>query len=89
MPEQQEIRAIPLAPEDRPLIEQVLASVRPFVVADGGVLELVEAEGDTVVLRLGGKCMGCIQQGETLGGIRRLLMHTLGKALRVLPERAS
>jgi Fe-S cluster biogenesis protein NfuA len=89
MPEEQEIRAIPLAAEDRPTIEKVLSTVRPIIVADGGVLELVEAEGDTVVLRLGGKCMGCIQQGETLGGIRRLLMHALGKAVRVIPERVS
>jgi Fe-S cluster biogenesis protein NfuA len=40
-----------------------------------------------VTLRLGGKCGGCIQQGETLGGIRRMLMHTLGKAVRVIPAR--
>lgn len=83
-----EISSEPIAPTDLPLIEQVLAELRPMIHADGGELQLVEARGDTVVVRLGGKCMGCIQSGETLGGIRRRLMHTLGKAVRVIPARA-
>lgn len=87
MSAQPEISSAPIGPEDLPLIEQVLASVRPVIHADGGELQLIDASGDTVTLRLGGKCGGCIQQGETLGGIRRMLMHTLGKAVRVIPAR--
>lgn len=81
------VSSTPIGPEDWPEIERVLASVRPTIQADGGELHLVEASGDTVILKLGGKCGGCIQQGETLGGIRRLLMHALGKAVRVIPAR--
>lgn len=87
MSAEREISSAPLGPEDLPIIERVLESVRPVIHADGGELQLVEACGDTVTLRLGGKCGGCIQQGETLGGIRRMLMHTLGKAVRVIPAR--
>jgi NifU-like protein len=87
MPETPEISAAPLTPEDRPVIEDILARVRPRITADGGELELIDARDHTVTLRLGGKCGACIQQGETLGGIRRLLMHALGKAVRVIPER--
>lgn len=87
MSAQMEISSEPIRPEDLPIIERVLDGVRPMIHADGGDLQLVEASGDTVTLRLGGKCGGCIQQGETLGGIRRMLMHTLGKAVRVIPAR--
>lgn len=83
-----EISTEPLGPQDLPIIERVLESVRPMIQADGGELQLVDASGDTVQLRLGGKCGGCIQQGETLGGIRRSLMHALGKAVRVIPARS-
>jgi hypothetical protein len=40
-------------PEDLLVIEHVLASVRPAIEADGGIVQLA------VILRLGGKCMGC------------------------------
>jgi NifU-like protein len=82
-----EISADPIGPEDYPAIEHVLASIRPAIEADGGIVQLAGTRGDTVILRLGGKCMGCIQSGETLGAIRRALMHTLGKAVRVIPAR--
>lgn len=82
-----DISSDPITADDRPVIERVLDSIRPVVQADGGELQLVEAKGDTVVVRLGGKCMGCIQSGETLGGIRRMLMLNLGKAVRVIPAR--
>jgi len=87
MPESSEISSDPIGPGDLPIIERVLDSVRPAILADGGDLQLVEACGNTVVLRLGGRCMGCIQSSETLGSIRRQLMHALGKALRVIPAR--
>lgn len=85
MPNETSIQDTPLLLEDRPIIEQVLATLRPRLQADGGDVELISAEGNTVVVRLQGACMGCVLSGTTLGGIRRLLMHTLGKALRVIP----
>jgi NifU-like protein len=85
MPDELSIQDTPLLIEDRPIIEQVLANLRPRLQADGGDVELVSAEGNTVVVRLQGACRGCVISGVTLGGIRRLLMHTLGKALRVIP----
>lgn len=85
MPDHATIRDEPLQPADQPLIEQVLAACRPRIQAEGGDVELVSAAGNTVTLRLRGQCAGCIQSSETLGGIRRALMHALGKALRVVP----
>lgn len=87
MPAEIEISSDPIVAADLPVIEQVLESLRPAIHADGGELQLVRAEGDRVLLRLGGKCMGCIQSGETLGAIRRQLMLALRKAVRVLPAR--
>ncbi|MQY52356.1 NifU family protein [Rhodocyclus tenuis] len=80
-----EIRAEAITAADQPTIESILATLRPGVEADGGTLELVSASGDTVIVRLGGQCRGCLQAGETLGLLRRRLMHALGKAVRVLP----
>lgn len=85
MPNTKQIQDLPLLPEDQPAIEQVLALFRPRIQADGGDIELVSASDNTVMVRLHGKCMGCVASGETLGAIRRLLMHTLGKPVRVIP----
>lgn len=82
-----EISSAPIVAEDRPTIERILDATRPMIQADGGELQLVEIRDHAVVVRLGGKCSGCQQVGETLGSIRRMLMHALGKAVRVIPAR--
>lgn len=80
-----QINDTPLVPADIPLIERALDELRPILLADGGNVEFDHIEEQTVRVRLRGRCNGCMQAGATLGGVRRHLMHALGKALRVLP----
>jgi Fe-S cluster biogenesis protein NfuA len=43
----------------RDRIEQVLQQVRPYLVADGGNIELVDVTGPHARVRLTGMCAGC------------------------------
>jgi Fe-S cluster biogenesis protein NfuA len=40
-------------------IEQVLDRVRPYLVADGGDVELLDVRGPDARIRLTGMCAGC------------------------------
>jgi Fe-S cluster biogenesis protein NfuA len=50
----------------RTSVESVLDRVRPFLIADGGNIELVAMDGDDVRLRLTGACAGCQNAQLTL-----------------------
>jgi Fe-S cluster biogenesis protein NfuA len=47
-------------------IEEVLESMRPFLKADGGDVELVAIEANTVKLRLLGACSSCSMSHMTM-----------------------
>ena len=53
-------------PEKVAEVEAVLEKIRPFLVADGGNIELVSVEDDWVSVRLQGACMGCHAAAQTL-----------------------
>ncbi|MGC1307570.1 MAG: NifU family protein [Phormidesmis sp.] len=58
----------------RPNVEQVLDELRPYLMADGGNVELVELDGPIVKLRLNGACESCPSSAMTLRmGIERRL----------------
>jgi Fe-S cluster biogenesis protein NfuA len=40
-------------------VEIVLSRLRPFLVADGGNIELIDVEGTSAAVRLSGACAGC------------------------------
>ncbi len=40
-------------------VEKALEEIRPFLQADGGDIELVGIEGNTVKVKLTGACSGC------------------------------
>lgn len=40
-------------------VQSVLARIRPFLVADGGDIELVDIQGTSATVRLSGACAGC------------------------------
>ena len=67
------------------LIEEIIAKVRPGILRDGGDIELASVSGDLIRVRLTGECTHCALAGQTLGGIRRLVMGKLGVPMRVLP----
>ncbi len=55
-------------------VEQVLDELRPYLMADGGNVDLVEIEGPIVKLRLQGACGSCPSSAMTLKmGIERRL----------------
>ncbi|MFP4006710.1 MAG: NifU family protein [Spirulinaceae cyanobacterium] len=63
--------SLALTPEN---VEQVLDELRPYLMADGGNVELVEIEGPIVKLRLQGACGSCPSSTMTLKmGIERRL----------------
>jgi Fe-S cluster biogenesis protein NfuA len=55
-------------------VETVLDEMRPYLMADGGNVELVEVDGPIVKLRLQGACGSCPSSAMTLRmGIERRL----------------
>ena len=50
----------------RAVVESVIRRVRPFIVADGGDIELVAVDGETVCVRLTGACADCPSSRLTL-----------------------
>jgi len=66
-------------------IEMVLESMRPTLKADGGDVELVEVDGNTIYVNMIGACSGCQLASATLGGIQQRLMEDLGEFIKVVP----
>ncbi|KPJ66393.1 MAG: nitrogen fixation protein NifU [Coxiella sp. DG_40] len=58
----------------RKKIETALNSIRPYLTADGGNVELIDVTGDTVKVRLTGACGTCPMSTMTL---KHLVERTL------------
>ncbi|WP_173586051.1 NifU family protein, partial [Methylogaea oryzae] len=66
-------------------IEQVIESIRPTLRRDGGDVEVVEVDGNTVYVNMTGACSGCQMASMTVSGIQQRLMEDLGEFIRVVP----
>jgi Fe-S cluster biogenesis protein NfuA len=65
-------------------VEKVLDEMRPYLMSDGGNVELVELEGPIVKLRLQGACGTCPSSAMTLRmGIERKLRETIPEIAEV------
>lgn len=65
-------------------VEQVLDEMRPYLMADGGNVELVEIDGPIVRLRLQGACGSCPSSTMTLKmGIERRLREKIPEVAEV------
>ena len=65
-------------------VEQVLNELRPYLMADGGNVELVEIDGPTVKLKLQGACGSCPSSAMTLRmGIERRLREKIPEIAEV------
>ncbi|AFZ37602.1 nitrogen-fixing NifU domain-containing protein [Stanieria cyanosphaera PCC 7437] len=65
-------------------VEEVLDEMRPYLMADGGNVELVEIEGPIVKLRLQGACGSCPSSTMTLKmGIERRLREKIPEIAEV------
>lgn len=66
-------------------IEEVLNSLRPQLMADGGDVELVEVVDNIAYVNMTGACNGCQMAAMTIAGIQQRLMEVLGEFIRVVP----
>ena len=65
-------------------VETVLDELRPYLMADGGNVELAEIEGPVVKLRLQGACGSCPSSAMTLKmGIERRLREKIPEIVEV------
>lgn len=65
-------------------VESVLDEMRPYLMADGGNVELVEIDGPVVRLRLQGACGSCPSSTMTLRmGIERRLREFIPEIAEV------
>lgn len=65
-------------------VEAVLDEMRPYLMADGGNVELVEIDGPIVKLRLQGACGSCPSSTMTLRmGIERRLREFIPEIVEV------
>ena len=66
-------------------VETVLDELRPYLMADGGNVELVEIDGPVVNLRLQGACGSCPSSSMTLKmGIERKLRESIPEISEVV-----
>ena len=85
--ESQDLKQPPVAePSDRErIILAVLDEVRPNLKRDGGDCELLEVDGNKIMVRLTGACVFCKLASATLEGIQARLIERLGEFVRVIP----
>ena len=66
-------------------VEKVLDELRPFLMADGGNVEIVEIDGPIVKVRLQGACGSCPSSTMTLKmGIERKLREMIPEVSEVV-----
>ena len=66
-------------------VEKVLDELRPFLMADGGNVEIAEIDGPIVKVRLQGACGSCPSSTMTLKmGIERKLRETIPEVSDVI-----
>ena len=66
-------------------VEKVLDELRPFLMADGGNVEIAEIDGPVVKVRLQGACGSCPSSTMTLKmGIERKLRETIPEVSEVI-----
>ena len=66
-------------------VEKVLDELRPFLMADGGNVEVVELDGPIVKVRLQGACGSCPRSTMTLKmGIERKMRESIPEVSEVV-----
>ena len=66
-------------------VEKVLDELRPFLMADGGNVEVVELDGPIVKVRLQGACGSCPSSTMTLKmGIERKVRESIPEVSEVV-----
>ncbi|KAL6223385.1 hypothetical protein ACLB2K_006772 [Fragaria x ananassa] len=70
-----------------PNVDMVLEDVRPYLIADGGNVDVVSVEDGVVSLKLQGACGSCPSSTTTMKmGIERVLKEKFGDALKDIKQ---
>ncbi|MDE8652886.1 Fe-S cluster assembly protein NifU [Novosphingobium album (ex Liu et al. 2023)] len=67
------------------LIEETIETIRPSLQRDGGDCELVDVDGNRVIVKLTGACVGCHLSSATIEGVQARLVEAVGVPLIVVP----
>jgi len=67
------------------IIRAVIDEIRPNLRRDGGDCELIEVDGNKVMVRLTGACVFCKLSSATLEGIQARIVEKLGDLVRLIP----
>lgn len=67
------------------IIKAVIEDIRPNLRRDGGDCQLVEVQGNKIVVKLSGACVMCKLSSMTLEGIQSRLIEELGEFVRLVP----
>jgi NifU-like protein len=66
------------------LIQEIIErEIRPGLQADGGDIELIDIDGDKVIIALRGMCTGCVMAGVTISGVQDKLRELVSKEIVV------
>jgi len=74
----------PLSERER-LIRAVIEEVRPNLKRDGGDCELIEIDGNKIMVKLTGACVFCKLASATIEGIQARMIERLGEFVRLVP----
>jgi Fe-S cluster biogenesis protein NfuA len=67
------------------IIQAVIDEIRPNLRRDGGDCELIEVDGNKVMVKLTGACVFCKLSSATLEGIQARIVERLGELVRLIP----
>ena len=73
------------AEELKIIVENALQEIRPFLVADGGNISLIEVKDNIVHVQLEGNCLGCTVNQMTLkNGVEATIKRHAPQILQVI-----
>lgn len=80
------LKQAPNAETDRAeIIKAVIEEIRPNLQRDGGDCQLIEIDGNKIMVKLTGACVFCKLSSATLEGIQARLVEKLGEFVRLIP----
>jgi Fe-S cluster biogenesis protein NfuA len=84
--ESQEVAEAPSQVTERErIVLAVIDEIRPNLQRDGGDCQLIEIDGNKIMVKLTGACVFCKLASATLEGIQARMIEKLGEFVRVIP----
>jgi Fe-S cluster biogenesis protein NfuA len=82
---EQPVQSVKPEAERTEIIKAVIDEIRPNLRRDGGDCELVEIDGNKVMVKLTGACVFCKLSSATLEGVQARIVEKLGELVRLIP----